>query len=227
MSKKSDKDKNKESSALEALALGGGQKLGLIAILVISVNTTVWSLIWPYSPKISWENHIIENLQIVFLFIGSSIFFISSYRSSDVGIRVLFLGLGLFNLTFLLRELELDQFKNLFKPLVVLNAPIRNYWLTVAWLFSGLIFLRTARDTLKAFFDWIKSMSGRLMVIGGLFYLLADLFDKNVFGLSFEKSKFYEESLEINATTFMIICAVLAMLRTEKINLQRFLKFFA
>lgn len=203
-----------------------GLKLGLVTILVISVHIAVWSLVWPHAPNVAWENQIMENLQAAFLFVGSFLFFVSSYRSSVVGIRALFLGLGLFYLTFLMRELEFGQFEDLFAPLAVVNPPVRNYWLAAAWLFSTLIFLRSARDTLKEFVNWIKSMSGRLMVIGGLFYLLAEFFDKNIFDLSDEENMFYEEFLEINATSFMMVCAVLAMLRAERINMQRCLKYF-
>lgn len=198
----------------EASALSG-LKLVLVGILVISAHFAVWSLIWPHAPKVALENYIMENLQAVSLFIGSFVFFVLSYRSSVVGIRVLFLGFGLLYLTFLMRELDLRQFEDLFAPLVVVNDPIKDYWLVAAWLFSALIFFRSARDTLKAFVNWIRSMPGRLMVIGGLFYLLADIFDKDIIGLSYEDNRFYEEFLELNATSFLIISAVLAILRTE------------
>ncbi len=91
---------------------------------------------------------------------------------------------------------------------VVTNPPVRNYWLTAAWAVALLVFVRNMKSTIKVFFDWIKETQGIFLMFGGLFYLAADLFDKNVFSLSREDNMFIEETLEYNATIFMVISAV-------------------
>ena len=110
-----------------------------------------------------------------------------------------------------MREVEFDEFEIQLALFDVFNPPIRNHWLGAAWLVAFLVFVRNAMISWRAFLHWVKSLQGALVCIAGVFYLAGDLFDRNVFDLPRESNIFYEEILESNATTLMILAAVLSL----------------
>ena len=178
----------------------------LVVAILCSLSFTFWGLTWRYFPYIAHENQVVENMQAFFLLLGCMFYFYSVFNSTLESYGKLFIGLGLFYLTFFVREVELEESQTWFA--VVTNPPARNYWLTAAWAVALLVFVRNMKSTIKVFLDWIKETQGIFLMFGGLFYLAADLFDKNVFSLSREDNMFIEETLEYNATIFMVISAV-------------------
>ena len=160
------------------------------------------------------ENQILENSQAAFLLLGFVLYFYSSFKSAPEKYSILFIGLGLFYLTFCIRELELDESQTWIA--VVTNPPVRNYWLTAAWAISLVIFLRNMKSTFNSFLVWIKESQGVFLILGGLFYLFADLFDKKLFPMKIEEHMFLEESLELGATMFMAVSAVISLMWAKK-----------
>jgi hypothetical protein len=177
----------------------------VFVVLLAYLNFMVWR---SFSPSIAHENHIMENIQAGSLFLGFLLYFFISYKSKARGYKILFMGLALFYLTFCMREVEFDKFEFQLALFDVFNPPIRNYWLGATWLVAFLVFVRNAMISWRAFLHWVKSLQGALVCIAGVFYLAGDLFDKHVFDLS---NMFYEEILESNATTLMILAAVLSL----------------
>ncbi len=173
-----------------------------------------WGFLWMYFPYIAQENQIVENIQASCLLVGFMTYFYSFVKSTPGNYSILFIGLSLFYLTFCVRELELEESQTWIA--VVTNPPVRNYWLTAAWAVSLLFFLRNMKGTFIAFLEWIKETQGIFLMFGGLFYLSADLFDKNVFSIRREESLFIEESLEFNATILMVISAACSLVWAKK-----------
>jgi hypothetical protein len=186
----------------------------LVVALLCGLSFMFWGFLWMSFPYIAQENQIIENIQAFCLLVGFVLYFYLFFKSGPGSYSILFIGLGLFYLTFAMRELELEEGQTWIA--IVTNPPVRNYWLTASWAVSFLIFLRNMKNTFNVFLEWIKEIQGIFLIFGGLFYLSADLFDKNVFSISREENLFIEESLEFNATIFMTISAVYSLLWAKK-----------
>ena len=61
-----------------------------------------------------------------------------------------------------------------------------------------------------------ESGLGKPAIFGGLFYVSADLIDKNVFSIRQDINLFIEEILEFNATIFMVLSAVISLAWARK-----------
>ena len=120
-----------------------------------------------------------------------------------------------------MREVEFEDFETQLALYDLFNAPIRNYWLSAAWVVSFLIFVSNAKISWGAFLSWVKSLQGALFYVAGVFYLAGDVFDKKLFKLPRETSLLFEESLEINATTLMFLAAALSLRWAWRSNWRR------
>ncbi len=102
---------------------------------------------------------------------------------------------------------------------MVTNSPGRNYWLIAAWSIALVIFLLNARKTWSAFLDWVTTLQGFIIIAAGLFYGVADVFDKNLLDLHFETNMFVEELLDSSATSLMLLSAALTLVWRQRPNL--------
>ncbi len=169
----------------------------------------LWGVAWLYYHNIAYENHVLEYLQVLFLLIGSLIFFYLSIVIKENSYYVLYLSLGVFYLTFLVRELEPDRVESFYATIIL--PPVRNYWIIAAWIFVLFIFLRKPRSTVDVFLEWVKLEQGVCIIVGGLWYLLGDIFDKNLLDLNRPVTLFIEELLELNGTIFMLLSAIISL----------------
>ena len=199
--------------------LGACEKMDFrsyLSIFIVSstISFLIFGIIWIKSSRIIHENHLVEYTQALFLFIGFSCFIYSCFKSKSKPYIILYLCLGIFYLTFLVRELEPEDTNTWYA--IIINPPIRNYWIITLWMIAFLIFIRNAKITFNAFFKWIKLKPGSHILIGGIYYLIADIFDRNIFHLSRNSSLFIEEVLELNATVFMVSCSILTLVWSKK-----------
>ena len=179
------------------------------AIFSVALSLALWGVIWLNVPTIVHENEIIEYLQVAFLFTGSVIFLYSFYKVMPNSYGILYLSLGIFYLTFLIRELEPTETQTVFA--IIVNPPVRNYWLISCWAVALFLFLRKPKSVFMAFREWIRFKQGAYILFGGIFYLLADLFDKQIFNIGRENNLFVEECLEFNGTLFMVLSAFFSL----------------
>jgi hypothetical protein len=180
-----------------------------LAVFALVASLAVWGAIWLELPEIVNENHVIEYLQVAFLLAGFVSFLYLFYRCMPNPFGVLCLALSIFYLTFMVRELEPEETTTLFS--IIVNPPVRNYWLTSCWVVALLFFLPQRKEVLKDFREWIKSRPGTSIIFAGVFYLTADLFDKQLLPLERVTNLFFEECLEFIGTIFMLLSAVLSI----------------
>ena len=192
----------------------GKLKYILAVAILCGIGLVFCGVLWVYAPPVINENQIFENIQVVFLLFGFSLFFYSFIRSTPGSYGILFVGLSLLYLSFGVRELELTEAQTWIA--VLTNPPVRNYWLAAAWAGSLILFFRNMKKTFGSFLTWIKESQGVFLIVGGIFYLVADLFDKKMFPLRFEEHMLVEESLELYATIFMAASAVSSLVWARK-----------
>lgn len=193
--------------------------IATITLSVVCINLLIWGIAVEFFPKVMLENHLIENIQAASLFLGGICFSVVSYKSKSREFTLLFLGLSLLYLTFFVRELDIVRMDAEIGILSYLKSKSFLYGLVVAWVALSVLVLFRFMETLIVFRDWLITTNGNLLVAAGFFYVMGDYFEKNLLGLSYGSSLFYEEFLEIIATTLMLLCA--AMRQASKKSLDR------
>lgn len=191
----------------------------LLAVFAIAASLGIWGSVWLSVPAIAQENHVIEYLQVAFLSAGLVIYLYLFYRCMPNTFGILCLSLSVFYLSFLVRELEPEETTTLFS--LIVNPPVRNYWLTTCWVIAILVFLPRTKKVLTDFREWIKSRAGISILCAGVFYLMGDVFDKQLMDIGHDNNRFFEECLEFIGTLFMLLSAGLSVTWSRKKNWWR------
>jgi hypothetical protein len=188
--------------------------LGFLIILAVSINTAIW-LIFKNHPGIYLENGPMENFQAVCLGLGFLLWLSASFGSANRAKKILLVGLALFHLLFLVNEIDT---RKLDMPILTkfLQGRIRNVWLWSLWAAVGFFFFKNAKSVWNEFLHWIKTSSGILMLVSGVFWIASGLNDKALIG---RKDLYIEELMEVNSTLLMLLSAIF-LLRTKKGNPQ-------
>ncbi len=158
------------------------------------------------------ENAFFELSQDLFLFCAAVCFFLASRRMADRATRLFALGLTLFCLCILFREINVRG-TNLEPYLSFIFQHRLHYaFLAVLWIVLIAVTLTDFRATLRHLPRWLLSLSGGMMIVGILFYISGDLAEKHFFWSSPNVSEMAEESLELLGT-FFIFCSSYVVLR--------------
>jgi hypothetical protein len=191
--------------------------LGFLIILATGINSAIW-LGLKNQPGISSENGPMENFQAACLIACALLWFLMGVRSKIKGEQILWMGLALFHFSFLILEVDI---RHLEAPVLnkIFNGKIRDAWLGFLWLVLGICFLKKRSQTWREFLSWLKSPSGILLVVSGLFWLASGVIDKALTG---HKELYHEELMEVNGSLLMIFSALWALrkgnLKTERVN---------
>ncbi|OQX58548.1 MAG: hypothetical protein B5M52_05265 [Helicobacteraceae bacterium 4484_230] len=154
---------------------------------------------------ISDENGVLENLQVLILFISMLIFLIASIYSKKRDRAVLFSG-ALLCLTFLLREVDVEDL-DVWQIFIFLGSGAgRNVFLSVLWLMMFVVVWKDFSYYRALFVRLLFAMPGGLFVTGGILLLAGSLFDNNVFDVKFYR--LYEELLEMNGYYFILLSSI-------------------
>jgi hypothetical protein len=119
----------------------------------------------------------------------------------------------LFFATFALREFDVR--KGEWPPLAVsvLSGTVRNLWLGGLWLLIGYFAYRQRANLLTFGWKWLKSPPGRILLVAGLFWVVAATVDKaNAFGTR-RRNLLAEELIEVDAALLMALSAVISLMR--------------
>ncbi len=176
--------------------------LGFLLLIVTGANTAVW-IGQKDRPGISAENGPMENFQVVCLATSFLIWLVASLRSKSPSQKILLAALALFNLSFLV--LEVDT-RSLNAPLFnkLFHGRIRDAWLGGLWLVVGFFVFKNTKLALNEFLRWLKNWSGIVMVVSGVLWIISGLIDKSLLG---RKELYREELMEVNATLLMTLSA--------------------
>ncbi len=184
------------------------QAAAIIAIAVtILLHSYLWISLQGTFPNIEEENGIMENYQAMGLLLCVGTWLWCVMRTQSRAERIFFASLALFSVSILVLEVD---FRKMDAPTLnkVMNGRIRDIWLGLLWLGATVLFLKNKRPVFKVFLGWLRSRAGVLLLIGGVFWILAAMIDKSLLG---EKSLFREELMEVNAALFMLGSALVSL----------------
>lgn len=185
-------------------------KWGLEALVaaVILVGFFVIRHLWLLEPGIAEENRLLEQGQVIFL-AGAAVVCLIRMAVGAAAKRFFPFGfLFLFFLTFLLREVDVEDFP--LPDIVILlgSGTGRDIVLGAAWIIYLFLLVRRPLRLPATAHRFLTSRVGAYFTAGILFYLAAMPFDKNMLDLSQNALLFGEESLEL-AGTFLLFLASL------------------
>lgn len=183
--------------------------------LAIFIPVIFWNAGIPVLRADGWvvemENGPLENLQALFLFAGGMLYLLNSRRAAG-GERILYAGIALLYLTFLVLEVDLRKF-----PLPGINrffnGAIRDAWLGGLWVLGLLWFLRHRTAAWQTFRTWCRTPDAQCLFISGALWTASMAVDKLKPHALQPLSLFVEELVETNATWLMLVSAVLTWRR--------------
>lgn len=179
---------------------------------VAVIFTVAWGLLALNGVRISHEHGPMENAQAWFLLIGCCLFVTLAAKMNIRNYRILFATLGLFYLSFFLREVEVEDLNIPYILILIGSGVGKKYLLATCWLIALSFFFFHTTPTWLAFKQWFSTFAGLTIALGGIFYLLGMPFDKKVFDLDYEMNVLAEEILESIATFWMFISALVSTL---------------
>lgn len=189
----------------------------LLAVLAIGINTAFWLRLKGH-PGIFAENGPMENFQAVCLGLSFLLWLIAGVMAKDRWEKILLISLAVLNLSFLIHEVET---RDLSTPILaaILNGRVRDAWLGALWLACVIFFLKNRKPVWNGFLSWIKTPSGIVMIVSGLFWIASGMNDKEIF---VRKNLYGEELIEVNSTLLMLLSVILFFaMRKNKNPLQK------
>lgn len=179
----------------------------LVAGVILVVFFGIWRL-WLLEPGIAEENRLLEWGQVIFLACAAVVCLIRMAVGAAAKRFFPFGFLFLTFLTFLLREVDVEDFP--LPDIVVLlgSGQGRNILLGAAWIVYLVLLLSRPLRLPATAYRFLTSRVGTYFTAGILCYLAAMPFDKNMLDLSQSALLFGEEALEL-AGTFLLFLASL------------------
>lgn len=177
---------------------------GLVVVLISVGLFGIWHL-WLMEPAIAEENRLLELGQVIFL-AGAALVCFIRMTAGEMTKRLFPFGfLFLFFLTFLLREVDVEDFP--LPDIVVLlgSGPGRDILLAAAWIVYLFLLVRRPVRLPEIWYGFLTSRLGIYFTAGIFCYLAAMPFDKNMLDLSQSALLFGEEGLELTGTFLLFL----------------------
>lgn len=181
-------------------------RLAILICLLVLLPITAFTL-WKFEHGVTEENHILESAQAVFLLFSCFIHSRNAIRARSLRVEpLLFIGLALFTLSLVLRELDIDKIGPS-SGWDTLQFVLRSI-VVAFWVIFGLYLLPRLKELWRAKMRLLVMPVITLTAFGCCFYFASWFFDKEVFDLPKAPNKLIEQTLQLNAC-FVIFFASL------------------
>lgn len=190
-----------------ALKMKGIAKTAAVLIFLLINIGCVYLVFLKGNHHIYQENGHMENLQAVLLVISCIIFlmhlpFVEKHQS------VVLLSCALLCYSFLLRELDVDDFEIPYFFIVIWSGIGRDIILSAACIVIAIYGGFNFKYYKGKIIFYLFSGLGILLLLCAAFLLVGSLFDHKIINVSY--CKFYEEILELNSYYFILLGALVA-----------------
>lgn len=170
----------------------------------IALCAGLWIALYLAGRGIAEENGWMENQQALCLAGATLMFAIVSRRQTLPPEKLFCISLALFCLTFLLREFELPRGRFPDWATSLLTGKLRRVWLAGLWLALLIVARREVRNIFQVFVSWLRTPSGCVMILGGVFYAATWPLDKHLLDLPGPLNMFLEELGDSIATLLIL-----------------------
>jgi hypothetical protein len=180
----------------------------IISVLIIGafIVIAIWSAHSVFSIEdmtVYGENGPLETLQAILL-ATSSLIFISSAVIDKAANKLILAGCSLLCLTFTLRELDAEKLDLPLALKIVTSGVGRNVIISLAFMALFILTARRFSFYCKAAVQFLRSKPGILLLLGGLFLLAGDLFEKSE---SLPHHVYFEEISELFSYCLLLLSA--------------------
>ncbi len=153
------------------------------------------------------ENALIELTQCALAWTAGVLFMVAAMRAPDRLSVLSLLWLSLFSLTLLVREIEFDGTR--FEPWLdrAMDMDLDYAVLGIVMIALFLLSLGYVRAMARATIAWMWKGTGRLLILGTVFYLLGDVGEKGLLSDDDAFNRIFEESFELLGTLCLFVCA--------------------
>lgn len=184
--------------------------LGIISTITLSLwlGFTLWAThaVWNGNTHIYAENGPLENVQACVLAAAFLVYLVNAATERQSS-RLILLSCSLLCYSFMLRELDVEQF-DLPHPLIAIASGTgRNVTLAIA--FAALLFYAVKNFSYykTAALQFLRTRSGVLLMLAGVFLYVAEFFEKNS---AIPHHVLWEEVIELFAFTLILLSAFTA-----------------
>jgi hypothetical protein len=179
----------------------------------------IFLLLWQHYPGLAAENGLLENFQGSLYVLGWLWVAVTLMITHDIK-RFSGWFYSLFMVSMLLREIDMDRIGLPDMIVFVTSGVGRDLILGVSWLVILFLAIRHFRQAREEIVSALRSVWGRHLLVGVLFYLGGESFDKHLYPFSRETTLFCEEMLEaLGAFMFMystILWSFLGTIRKQR-----------
>ncbi len=162
------------------------------------------------------ENGVIENLQVLAIFVCGTLFVKTIFSIKKSHHKLIATGCAWLCLTFILREVDVEDF-DIPQIFIFLGSGTgRNLMLLAGWITIFTLFYRQFSAFKGQLSRYFMSYTGRFFMLAAGFLLLGDAFDHRWIDVPFYQ--FYEELSELNGYFSMVVGALVARYSFEQIE---------
>jgi hypothetical protein len=151
------------------------------------------------------ENGVLENTQVLLLFLSGLVFTMQSFSVASRIRCILWMG-AWFCLSSILRELDVEDFKLPQWVIWVGSGMGRNLIVLIGWCVLGIFAIRTVPKLKGEFGRIARSRTAILVVSAGIALILGALFDHKT--VTVEHSKLWEEIFETVGYSLLLLSAI-------------------
>ena len=166
--------------------------IGTASFLIILVNLNViWEVLWRGNVQLYEEGQFVETLTAASFLCGAVILFAAAFFRQGLS-RLLTASLATVNLTGFLREIDMADY-NIPSPIrELVSNDVKDTILALVFVALVFVALKNYRHRVRDVFRSFLNSMGGLLVLGGLFFLTANVAEQL-------DREFAEELLEANA----------------------------
>lgn len=179
-------------------------------LILVLLHTALWCVACHVYHLTADENGFMETTQTLLLALTSLLYLSAAVVSISLE-RLLFSGLALLGVSFLLREVDVRGFN--LNPVVasMVNGLGRNLMLGLMWLAFLLVCALNVRRLSTVFLTWVKSPAGHAILLAGLLLFLSCPFDEKAFAIPRSVAQLCEELFESNAYLLLFLSSILSL----------------
>ena len=182
--------------------------------IVIVVFLLLISL-WIFPDINTDENSRLEFLQAIVIGVTMLIYGYSTIKESNLSAKIGSIGFALLMFSFLLRELDVEEFALPEMMRYLLGKEGKNFTMFLLWGSYLVAYTSYVKNKIEKVKLYIISFEGMLWICALLLLILSQLMDKNIFHMKYPINRYYEEFLELFSYLYILLSS---WVRIEKKN---------
>ena len=194
-----------------------------IWILSLGINTLFIISILLFFPNVdTGEKGILEMTQALLIAVSMVIYVLCAFFDRNIGTRLTSLALSLLSFSFLLRELDVEEYDIPSIFILLGSGTGKHVLIGVLWIILLIVLFKFKQAFWHSNYDFLSSKQGQLLIVSALMLILGSFMDKNILSLNIDTTQFYEEIFELLGYVYLLLSSLLKLkdlVLPEKVNI--------